>query len=362
MEGKKKYLYLETMRIFACFFMIFNHTNVRGFFLFSQSPLGSLQFWWYLWLSVFCKFAVPLFFMISGALLIPKENESLGDLYKNRVLRMVCTLLFFSAVFFVRDILRGKQTWDIGAFFLGVYEGSLVIPYWYLYTYIAFLITLPMIRAMAKNLEDKYYYYIFLLWFVFALIPVLQYALGKNLHVLNGNLNVGWLTTNIVLCPITGYFLQYRMKNAENAGGGKTVLLLWAANILTICLSCYMTYLRAVDMGQCNEAVSQEFHNTFAVLNAATIFLTVKYLYLKVEKKVPMWLNRAIASVGSATFGIYLMHILALDVFNQKLWDAFVDLHLSPMLSSFLVCLCTMAVCYVVTVLLKRIPLIRKLL
>lgn len=36
----KKYLYLEAMRIIACFFVIFNHTGNNGFFLFSQRELG----------------------------------------------------------------------------------------------------------------------------------------------------------------------------------------------------------------------------------------------------------------------------------------------------------------------------------
>ena len=108
---------------------------------------------------MFCKFSVSLFFMISGALLIPRENESLGFLYKNRVLKIVCTLFAFSALYFVREIQLGTQTWNIGVFFLRVYEGNLTTPYWYLYAYIAFLITLPIIRALAKSLIITYSFY-----------------------------------------------------------------------------------------------------------------------------------------------------------------------------------------------------------
>ena len=44
MKGKRKNLYFEMMRILACFFVIFNHTGERGYFLFSQRPLGGRSF------------------------------------------------------------------------------------------------------------------------------------------------------------------------------------------------------------------------------------------------------------------------------------------------------------------------------
>lgn len=282
------------MRILACFFVIFNHTGARGFFLFSQRPWGGLPFWCYLWLSVFCKFSVPLFFMISGVLLIPREKESLGYLYKNRILKIVCTLFIFSALCYLREIQLGRQTFDVGTFFIRFYEKNWNYSYWYLYAYIAFLITLPILRPLAKNLKDEHYFYLIGLYIVFvSLLPIFQYFLWKGQHKLNRKLSIGWVTTNIVFYPLMGYFLQYRIKDIKK---GKTIVLMWIMNTLAICVSCYMTYLRAIDMGKCAEGVSQAFHSSFAALNAITIFLTVKYIYLRYGKTFPSWLNKIVAS------------------------------------------------------------------
>ena len=60
--NKEKNIYLEAMRVIAIFFVIFNHTGSNGYTLFSQEPIGSGKFWIYLFISVFCKFSVPLFF------------------------------------------------------------------------------------------------------------------------------------------------------------------------------------------------------------------------------------------------------------------------------------------------------------
>lgn len=104
-RGSRK-LYLDLIRAVSIFLVIFNHTGIKGFMLYSvatQSPLYPF----YMFLSVACKPAVPLFWMVSGALLLPKE-ESIGRVYRHRVLRMVIVLVLFSAIYYGWQIfLRG---------------------------------------------------------------------------------------------------------------------------------------------------------------------------------------------------------------------------------------------------------------
>ena len=80
-EGNGKRLYLEIMRIIATFFVIFNHTENKGYFLFASYDPQSVRFWLYMFLSIFCKYSVFLFFMISGCLLLNKD-ESIRYLWK----------------------------------------------------------------------------------------------------------------------------------------------------------------------------------------------------------------------------------------------------------------------------------------
>ena len=89
-------LHIEFLRILACLFVIFNHTD--GFYIYAGCDLQAPPFWIYLALSVFTKFAVAMFFSISGALLLPKVEEPVGHIYKHRVLRFVCILTCWSFV------------------------------------------------------------------------------------------------------------------------------------------------------------------------------------------------------------------------------------------------------------------------
>lgn len=74
MEVKRRY-YIDILRILACFMVVLNHFD-PGFYAFHNKQQGTVSYWLLLAFSVFCKFAVPLFFMISGALLLKKTNQS----------------------------------------------------------------------------------------------------------------------------------------------------------------------------------------------------------------------------------------------------------------------------------------------
>ena len=94
----------DILRILAIYLVAFNHTGDRGYMLFADSA-GSALYFPYMAFSVLCKIAVPIFFMISGALLLPKE-ESFKQLFQKRVLRMAVVLILVSIPYyyiFLRD-------------------------------------------------------------------------------------------------------------------------------------------------------------------------------------------------------------------------------------------------------------------
>lgn len=55
----KKSFSIEIMRIVAAFFVIYNHT--LGFWSFKNEIPGSMKYWLSMFLSVFCKFSVPVY-------------------------------------------------------------------------------------------------------------------------------------------------------------------------------------------------------------------------------------------------------------------------------------------------------------
>ena len=103
---KEKRLDFELMRVIAIFLVIFNHSQERGFTLYEIAGGSAFNNTVSLILAILCKIAVPLFLMISGGLLLHKE-ETVRDILVKRVLRIGAALVLFSGVLYLFRIRWG---------------------------------------------------------------------------------------------------------------------------------------------------------------------------------------------------------------------------------------------------------------
>lgn len=98
----KRYDYLDSLRVFAVFLVLFTHTGTIGNQIWSVTN-NKLLLFISLPLDAYRCINTSLFLMISGALLLGK-NESLRVLYKKRILRMIGNRLYWQ----VRLLAIGK--------------------------------------------------------------------------------------------------------------------------------------------------------------------------------------------------------------------------------------------------------------
>lgn len=371
---KTKYLYIECLRILAAFFVIFNHTGYEGFLLFTQREPGSLPFWLYLFFAVFCKFSVGLFFALSGALMLGREQESLSSLWKQRISRMFLVLFIFSILYYINRAFLYKESLSIGEFLRMFYQGGTEGHLWYLYGHISFLISLPFFRAMVKHLENKYYYYMIALFIgVFGLLPIIEYLLWKGTQTISWHISVPWLSVNTVFYPLLGYFLHHKTDIHKSK---KWILPLWITNAAGILLSSYMTYYKGIQTGVFSSEASQTFLGSLSAINIICIFLTVRYLLESKDSSkdsyfgnseisihhqsvlrlhIDSFVKGLIASIGSCTFGIYLLHVFVLkNPLSKQALTILLNTGMNDMLAVTIQCLGVFFVCYGIVWLWKK--------
>lgn len=339
------------MRIVAIFFVIFNHTAKNGFWLFSLYPPDSFQYWTYLFLSVFCKFSVPLFFAISGALLLGNDQESIRTVWAKRILKILVVLVAFSFLYFLRSCVTENHPINFYEFIIRLYQSNWNYSFWYLYVFLAYLMCLPFLRVLVKGLTKKRYYYLIGMSLAFdGILPVLQYLLWNGTVALNGDINVSSITGMVTLYPCIGYFLEHKL-DLQNCS--KKLVALWGANFLCIAMSCYMTYYKSIVTGDIYEWTSQIFFNSFVLVNCITIFISVKYWFQKIV--VPNFWERLVCSMGASVFTVYLMHVGIMESSAFcKIWIVFHEKwHLNYMASAFLFCFLVLAAGYLITLVIR---------
>ena len=345
-------IYLDFLRIIAIYMVLFNHTNAKGFVLFTIS-LDSNFYPLYLFSAVFIKIAVPLFFMISGALLLNKE-ESLKDLLTKRFLKYLTVLFFASLVLYLYTCYRIHHTEPSFSTFLKTcYSGDITVAFWYLFAYLSFILMLPLLRKLVRGMENRDFKWVLLLCTLVALVQILQYRLSQGTLQYDENFSL-FAGINYILYPLMGYFIEHRLKPEDF--NRKNLAIMWIVSLSAIAVTCYMTHYSCTIIGQWTESTCQTFLNTLIFLPSITVFYTAKLWFMN-HAPGPKT-AKVISTIGGLTFGTYLIERICrwetVDVFHR----------LKPYLHTFPACLVWIfSACvfgFVITFILKKIPGVKK--
>ncbi len=342
---KKKY-YLEAVRILAILLVMYNHSAA---FL-SLADKSGLEYVLSFCLTFVCKAAVPLFYMVSGALLLGK-NESFRDLFRKRILRMLLVIVLFSFLYYLKLVLKGERAFTPVSFLLSLPSDLVYLPYWYLYSYLGVLTILPFLRPLAQNLSKKGFFYLIALQLLFdAGKFTAWYFWGYGLC---GYYNFSGLFQYVIFYPLIGYGLDryvaetrfFEWKNVlRNVCAAAAVVLTWV-----------MVYKDYLSVGQYQET----YVGTWLSVPAIVLFLNAKMLFR--EERLSERAKMVLSHVGSCVFGMYLLDGFIgtggrLDVVFRTVspFTGFILAYVIEIFIAFLIRL-------VVATVLKKLPGFRKL-
>lgn len=176
-EVKPRKLYLDMMRLLAISFVIFNHSSMNGYMLFTVARESEF-YYLYMALSIIAKNGVPLFLMISGALLL-KKNEKWDAIFR-RFIKYTVILVICSFVTYVWSWKRFQyyDSFSLIYFLKTLYTSNLATAYWYLYAYLAIILMLPLLRSMAQGMREIDFQMIFLISISMSLIGIVEYLIS----------------------------------------------------------------------------------------------------------------------------------------------------------------------------------------
>lgn len=347
----KRKLHLEALRIIAIYFVILTHTGTRGFTYFTTLE-PSLGYFLAICIPLLCNICVPLFYMISGATMLSKD-EAPAQIWRRRIPKYLVVLVLATLGMYVYYGLQKGQPMSIEDFLVTLYSKNVIAPYWYLYSYLGFLILLPFLRKMIRNLTDREFLYLFALHLVLGgLIPMGQYFLSGGETYLNGSLNVSLVTMTIIIFPAAGYYFEHRKTLSW-----KQIGLMWALTAVAMAAAVFMTHYKISLTGQLKESQVGTFYKSLCLIPSVTVYVTAKKLFD--THTVPVWLEKGILSVGGCTFGIYLIE----QILRERGYAVqdFLAQWLTEIPATLIYVALVTAVGYGIIWLLKRIPGVKKL-
>lgn len=349
----KRYVYLDFLRILAAFLVIVNHTNSLVF----EKLTPADPTWWFsiVWYYL-SKIAVPLFIMVSGACLLPRQ-----DTYKRafgRFFRVLAVLVLFSYAYYLVNLWETFWTWqkafDIPGFLISIWGERITDSFWYLYFYLGLMVMLPILQRLTSAMKKRDLVYLMTISFsVFALWPLLTHympalAFPKYFDVPVFAVSIGLF--------FAGYYVHAFVGHAS-----RTLCLLVIA--ATVAAAVWLTYLEVghVAAGEKYWFMDERTApSIFVILCSIATVLLFREAFDSGEARSEVSVHRW-AMVGGCSFGIYLLQDLVIAETRYRFFTPMSGT-INPFLAVLIWEIGVFCIAFAIAWILKHIPLVRKLL
>lgn len=363
MPTKPRLACYDVMRIVAIVAVLLNH--LPAYHLFHNGR--GMMLVWGLAIGVVVRIGVPLFAMVSGALLLGR-NETYRELWQKRISRMLLVILVFEGIHYACGCLSGQEHFSLSDFAFGLFGGWLkgMTSYWFLYAYLGFLVMLPFMRRVAQAMTRADFLWLMGVHVVCTTLPVVVNFVcecaGAQKFVMSSAFVVSLSSVMLYFYPLIGFWIDRNIdvhRITRRQWG-----LIVGVTIAGLVLSAWMTWYYNVHF----HAASQAHINLTVYCTAITVFLAAKRFFGSHFAQHRPRLNRALCLCGSLVFGVYLLdqplkfflyEPLRARLFTPSPFEAY-GLSSAVCFSLIWVCI-TLVLCGFVTWVLKRLPLFRKL-
>ena len=320
-----------------------------------NTPLESAVYWWastvYKSLTLSC---VPLFVMLSGALLLQpsKINEHIRVFLRKRANRIGLAYAFWSAVYLAWGFYVTQIPITLYNVIQGIIIGLFTGPwyhFWFIYIIVGLYLVTPILRAVIAFKRQNILRYLIVLWCIaVAIVPFLQLLTG---YTLNGSVFVfgGWIGYFVL-----GIYLQkVRLRSSILYG------LFFLGLIWTISSTWFMNFLFS--------SLEQD-HFFFDYLTANVIVASVA-LFMILSRFNADWpgsnhprASRVVHAISCNTLPIFLLHVIILESLHMGYFGFKLSLTvMNPVIGVPLITIVTFFVTFGLVLLMKKIPVLKKL-
>lgn len=324
-KNDKRIVWLDFVKFIAIFMMIAVHCTDN------VTPAERSEPWYNLWGSFYGSFmrpAIPLFVMVTGALLLP-VRQNISAFYKKRLTRLVVPFIIWSVLYnlfpWITGLL-GLSPTVINDFFAwaepdqsfsGALHNILMIPFnfsmlavqmWYVYLLIGLYLYMPIFSAWIKQASIKEQQVFLFLWFISLFIPYLREYLTKDLW---GTCSWNEFGLLYYFAGFNGYLLlgYYIVNNDINFSWSKLAIVGLPTFVVGYCITFFG--FKSVTAVPEQPAELVELFFTYCSPNVLMMTLPVFLVVRKIQFSSVI-IRRFSVSISTCTFGIWMSHYLFL--------------------------------------------------
>lgn len=300
------------------------------------------------------RMAVPLFFMLTGYLLLSRR-EPLGVFFWKRMRKLVVPLVMWSLFyiawerFWKHENLEFVFSLDPIGIVRGILAGPAYYHLWFMYAIVGLYLFIPLLRPLVQNASGKELWTYVILWFTASsLLPLLKDRFS--------------LQTGFGLEMMTGFsgFLVFGKLLGELRISRKMALSAFLVYAASVCATSYLVLISCKKAGGWDPYyLGNSVPNT--ILTGVSAFIVLKAVAEHPRFPSHPRCLSILRELSACAYGIYLSHAACLEVINRlyvlgKMRGIEIGFFYLIPLKTFLV----VAICFGVVWVMRRIPVIRE--
>lgn len=313
---------------------------------------GNFNFEWGTYIGSLYRFAVPLFVLISGVLLLPTKLNLL-EFYKKRLWRILPALLFWGLAYVLFDgIILNPKTWD--KIFMDIVRlplsfGDASPHLWYLYMLVGLYLIIPLISPWVAKATKRELEMVLGIFIFSTFIPYLKFLTGLAFGVCDWNeFHSFYYLSGFIGYLLMGYYLYTYLPGWSIKAKRWTGMFLFLTGYG---ITYYLTI--SVPFSIPNIEMVWYYCSPNVLLEAVGIFMLLEGITIK-----EVFFLKMINAIAHYSFGIFLVHYFFIgSIFRYMA----VHFGLHPGLNVLVSATLTLMIALVVTWLLARLKLTRKL-
>lgn len=355
---KENLFYLDFLKCIAIIFVVFYHTGALNNNIFRHPSIATYVFYF---ISPLVGTCVPIFFFVSGYLLLNKP-VTLPKLI-SKIKKLVILIIFWRIVTFpIIYLIRGDNFTTMSVIkdmfdFKSGYTNHL----WYLIAMIGIYVLYPLLKNAFDNNID---------YFMFFLISITMLTFGTKLITQSINMIMFFVNKKLIFeIPYNNFISEFNVF-ASTRGFGIVYFMLggliyqWSKllkrrsqilyifNIL-LCMSLQFAYNVVATHINNNfyDPVWWSYDNIFTIFLLLNLYFLIKNIELK-----NLILKRFVTIIGKNSLGIYLIHNILFQITKNNVNSLFLNHNSYKFLYSIFIVL--ISLCLVLII--KKIPFLNK--
>ena len=285
MNTKREYAF-DLLRVIAMIMVIVIHvSNVysRNFGIIDNSSFLLSLFY-----NTISRISVPIFFMISGSLLLDKKINI--KKYIKRLLKFILLIIVWDIIYLIWEYFYLGITYD--KFYMLIIE-----PYrahlWFLYTILIIYIFQPLMWKILEKLNKPLKILLLVIWLSLSTASIFNSTIAQIFSIFS---SVGFF--------ILGKYIYDWVKNNDLR---KYNLLFVLIMILSYIVSITLNYVFSLKYNQ--------FYNLFFAYRTPFIILaSFSFFILIVSNYKKDTINKMVIKLSDLSLGVYLIHGIFLDI------------------------------------------------